>query len=70
MIQFLLVLVLLDAAMFGGAPTPKLRRARVVEVRAATPCAPQPTPSPSCTADENGELTCYPIDDGGKRHGN
>jgi len=61
MTTFMLILVLWDALTFGFASTPKLRKVRAPRTAIAT----QTTP-PNCTADANGELTCYPVDQADK----
>jgi hypothetical protein len=59
--NFFLILVLLDALMFGFAQSPKVRKVRAPRTVTVT----QTTP-PNCTADANGELTCYPVDQADK----
>jgi hypothetical protein len=60
---FVLVLMLFESFTFGGAATPKLRRQglEVRDQRSVSASDSQP-PAPVCSTDENGELTCYPID--------
>lgn len=68
MTTFFLILFLLDSAQFGYAPKQRMRRVSVPGAVAtgSSEASTSTTPSPVCTTDENGELTCHPIDQADK----
>ena len=69
MTTFFLILMLIDSLTFGGAPTPKLRKAKqrsVVSDQWSASAPDSRTPSPVCFTDGEGNVTCYPIDQADK----
>jgi hypothetical protein len=64
--NFFLILLLLDSFEFGYAPKPRLHKVQAVQAVASSPAHDCRPLAPVCFTDEEGNLTCYPVDQSDK----